>query len=257
VILAVAAVFGLLLGSFANVLIARIPDGRSVVGGRSACMSCGHQIAWYDNIPLVSWLVLRGRCRHCKAPIGWLYPVVEASVAILCVASAWKWGASVTTLLFCVLATATVALVVIDIKHRRLPHRIVLPTIGIVAVLAIAAWLLGERQSWWSALLGAVALGGFYAVLWFVYPKGMGFGDVTTAVLIGFAAGFLGYPELAVAAIAGPLVGGVVVIILALAGKAKRGVAVPYGPALLAGGWLGILAGPAIAAGYLGVLGVS
>lgn len=252
----VVGILGLLLGSFTNVLIARVPHGHGVVAGRSACPQCGQAIAWYDNIPVVSWLALRGRCRDCRQPISWLYPVVEIVVAALCVLGYGRWGISITTAMICVMAVATTALFVIDIRHRRLPHRIVLPTLAIAAVLAVAAWLAGERATWWSAIIGLMAVGGFYGALWLVYPRGMGFGDVTTGALVGWVAGFLGYQELAVAAIAGPLVGGVMVVGLAVFGRLRRGQAVPYGPALLAGAWIGFLAGPQLAEVYLGLLGM-
>jgi leader peptidase (prepilin peptidase)/N-methyltransferase len=159
--------------------------------------------------------------------------------------------------LFTVLAVVTVALFVIDIRHHRLPHRIVLPSMGIVAALAIAAWFAEERATWATALIGVVAMGGFYGLFWLIYPKGMGFGDVTTACLLGFAAGFLGLQELAVAAIAGPLVGGVIVLMLAATRRLRRGLAIPYGPALISGAWIGILWGAGIAHAYLRAVGLA
>lgn len=253
----VAGILGLLLGSFTNVLIARIPDGRGVVAGRSACPKCNAEIAWYDNIPVFSWLRLRGRCRRCHGRIAALYPAVELIVAAMCVGVVAMWGLSITSLMLVIVAVSSVALFVIDIQHRRLPHRIVLPTAVIAMVLAVAAWLAGERATWWSALVGLIAMGGFYGALWFLYPRGMGFGDVTTGAMLGFVAGFLGYPQLAVGAIAGPLVGGVVVIALAVARRVRRGQPIPYGPALITGAWIGFLAGPQIVEAYLGLLGLA
>lgn len=186
-----------------------------------------------------------------------LYPAVELAVALLWVVVYATWGLTFTAAVFGVLAPVSVALVAIDVQHHRLPHRIVLPSLAIVLVLCAIAWLVGERETWWSAVVGLSAMGGFYATLWFVYPKGMGFGDVTTACLLGFAAGFLGYPTLAVAAIAGPLLGGVMVMVIAIARGVTRGVAIPYGPALLGGAWIGFLGGPLIWSAYVKVLGVS
>ena len=200
---------------------------------------------------------MRARCRHCKQRISGLYPAVELSVAILWVAVYATFGLTATAAVFAYLAPVCVALFVIDLQAHRLPHRIVVPSYAVVAILTTIAWVLGERTTWWSALVGLVAMGGFYGLLWLIYPKGMGFGDVTTAGLLGFAAGFLSYSHLAVAAIAGPLVGGVVVLALALARKLRKGQAVPYGPALIGGAWIGYLWAPAIAAWYLGIVGLA
>lgn len=255
-ILAAVAILGLLFGSFTNVLIARVPVGKQTVRGRSACPQCGHEIAWYDNIPVLSWLVLRGRCRSCRGPISPVYPAVELAVALLWVGVYLLYGLTWTSLLLAYVAVVSVALVVIDIRHRRLPHRIVLPSYPVVIVAAAGAWFVGESRTWVSAVVGLAALAGFYGLLWLVYPKGMGFGDVTTAGLLGWTAGFLGWQQLAVAAIAGPLVGGVIVIVLLLRGRAGRKTAIPYGPALVIGAWIGVLAGPSIAQAYLRLLGL-
>lgn len=238
-----------------NVVISRVPRGRQVVSGRSACPHCDAEIAWYDNIPLVSYLVLGGRCRSCKARISPQYPLVELAVALMWLAVVIIHGLSWTSALLAYLAAVSVALVVIDILHRRLPHGIVLPSYGVVAVLAGVAWIVGERGTWISALIGMAVLSLFYGLLWFFYPKGMGFGDVTTAGLLGFVLGFMGWEQLAVGGIAGPLVGGLMVIGMLIAGRVRKGVAVPYGPALIAGAWVGIFAGQPIAQGYLGLLG--
>lgn len=181
---------------------------------------------------------------------------MELAVALLWLGSYAVFGLSWTAAVLGVMAVVTVALVTIDIRYSRLPHRIVLPTYGIVAPLMIIAWLVGERETWLMAGAGCLLMGGLYGVLWFIYPKGMGFGDVTTAGLLGLVGGFLGVQHLAVAAIAGPLVGGLVVLGLLGARKLTRGQAVPYGPALIAGAWIGYLGGPAIASGYLDLMGL-
>lgn len=256
-VVALAALMGLVLGSFATVLVARVPAGEQVVRGRSKCRGCSREIAWYDNVPVFSWLILRGRCRHCGERISARYPLIELSTALLSVAAVLWWGMSVTTLLFVYLAVVSVALVAIDLMHRRLPHSIVLPSYGVAVVLAVVAWVLGERTSWWSALLGFGILVLFYGLLFVLYPRGMGFGDVTTAGLLGFAAGFLGLSHLAVAAIAGPLLGGVMVIALMARGKVGRKTAIPYGPALIVGAWVGFLWGEPVATWYLRLMGVA
>ncbi|WNM28838.1 prepilin peptidase [Demequina capsici] len=252
----IVAVLGLLWGSFTNVLIARVPQGMKWANDTSRCPRCGADIKWYDNVPLVSYVVLRGRCRSCKERISLRYPLVEALVAALWVAVYLMWGISVTSLVFAYLAVISVALVFIDLDVRRLPFSIVLPSYGVVAVLLAIALLLGEGGAWWMPLAGMGVLGGFYGLLWVVYPAGMGLGDVVAAGLLGLAAGFLGWPVLAVAAIAGPLLGGIVVAVGVLSGRLGRKTAVPYGPMLITGAWIGFLAGEAISNAYLGMLGV-
>lgn len=228
-----------------------------MITGRSACPQCGHSLAWYDNVPLASWLALRARCRYCSTPISAQYPAVESAVALMWLAIYLQWGVSFSALLLAYMAPVSVALVVIDARVHRLPHRIVLPSFLVVAGIALVAWWSGESQSWWTALVGLAAMGGFYGLLWFVYPRGMGFGDVTTASLLGVVLGFLSLQHLAVGAIAGPLLGGVLVIAMAAARRASRKARIPYGPALVGGAWVGVLAGPTIAAGYLSLLGIA
>lgn len=250
------AVLGLLWGSFTNVLISRVPAGENWVSDGSRCPRCGAPIRWYDNVPVVSFGILRGRCRACREPISWRYPIVEVAVASLWVLVFLQWGWSVTALLLAYLAVVSVALVAIDLDVRRLPFALVLPSYGVAAVLLLVATVMGEGATWWMPLAGLGVLGGFYAAVWFVYPVGMGFGDVVTAGLLGLVAGHLGWGAVAVAAIAGPLIGGAFVIGGLLAGRLGRKSAVPYGPALIAGAWLGLLAGGAISDAYLGMLGV-
>lgn len=245
---------GLACGSFATVLAARVPRGGNVVHGRSGCPECGAQIAWYDNIPVASWLVLRGRCRSCATRISWSYPAMELAVGLLWLLVYAVYGISWTSAILAYLAVVTVALVAIDLVHKRLPHRIVLPSYGVVGVLMAISWITGERDSWATAAIGLAVMGGFYALLWFIYPRGMGFGDVTTAGLLGVTAGYLGLEVLAVSAIAGPLVGGLTVLILLALRKVQRGEAIPYGPAMIVGAWLGYLWGADIASWYVGVL---
>lgn len=254
--IAVAAVVGLLLGSFTNVLIARVPQGRDWVRGASHCPRCEAQIRWYDNVPVLSWVALRGRCRDCGEPISIRYPVVEVLVASLVVASLLVYGISLSLLMLTYLAVVTVALAFIDLDVRRLPHEIVLPSLAIVAALVVVGDVVFHEGSALRALVGLGAMGGFYALLWLIYPKGMGFGDVTTAALLGLVMGFFGWAHLAVGAISGPLLGGVAVVFGLASRRLSRGSAIPYGPFLIAGAWLGVLAGPLIADAYLNLLGL-
>lgn len=251
-LVAFAAVVGLLCGSFANVLIARVPAGEDWVKGSSRCPRCQQEIAWFDNIPVLSWLWLRRRCRHCHAPISAQYPVVELAVAGMFALVAWRFDLTVLSILLVYLAVVSVALVAIDIKHQRLPNTLVLPSMVVMA-LGIFAFTVVE-QEWWilaRAGLGGLILGGFYFVLWFAYPKGLGFGDVKTGFLFGLVLGTVGWQALAVGAIMGPFLGGAGVIAVVAVRRQIKGVRLPYGPALIGGAWLGILFGTSIARWYI------
>ncbi len=246
---------GLCLGSFANVLIARVPEGEDWVRGPSRCPKCRHRLAWHDNIPLLSWLWLRRRCRYCGRPISARYPVVESLVAGLVVASYLLFGLSLLAVAFVYLGVVSVALVFIDIDVQRLPNSLVLPSYPVVAALLVADAAVGND---WGALgrsgAGLGILGGFYGLLWLAYPTGLGFGDVRTAGLLGIAVGYLGWDSLAVGAIAGPIAGGLVVLVGLAIGRVHRKSRIPYGPALIGGMWLGAIAGQAIADWYVGLI---
>lgn len=251
------AVLGLLVGSFLNVVVHRVPAGESVVSPPSACPRCGHRLRARDNVPVLSWLLLRGRCRDCRAPISARYPLLETSTGVLLtlVAVEVGWSPELPALLY--LACVAVALTAIDLEHHRLPDAIVLPSYVVgAALLAGAAALEGE----WSPLLRA-AIG--LAVLWLAYfalalakPGGMGFGDVKLAGLLGMHLGYLGWAELAVGAFAAFLVGGVVGIALLATRRAGRRTAIPFGPFMLLGAAIGVAVGPGLAAGYLGLVGL-
>lgn len=268
--LAAAGLFGLAVGSFLNVVVHRVPEGRSVVTPRSSCGSCGHEIRWYDNIPVVSWIVLRARCRDCGSRIPARYPALELAgasafllVGVVLGPQLWSAGspadaiASVAQLAaFIYLAAISLALAVIDVQTMRLPNAIVLPAYPVTAVLLTAAAVLGGAG---DQLLGAVAglaiMGGLYLVIAFVKPGAMGMGDVKLAGVLGFCLGWLGWSQLAVGILGGFLIGGVVgLVLLATRGRTAR---IPFGPWLLAGAWLGILVGREVATGYLSLYGLS
>lgn len=269
-VLAIGA-FGTLVGSFLNVVIYRVPLGRSIVSPPSACGSCGHAVRPYDNIPLVSWLVLRGRCRDCAAPISVRYPLVELGVAVFFGVTAWRFAtdllaagdgwaiaaAIVQLVAYLYFAAVSVALALIDLDTHRLPNAIVLPSFVVLGGLfAAAAAMTGDFGSLVTALVGAIALAGLYMLPALIRPGAMGMGDVKLAGVIGLALGWLGVPELLVGAFAGVFLGGIFAVGLLLAGRARR-TAVPYGPWLLAGAWVGILAGAPIASAYLGLFGIT
>lgn len=270
----IAGVLGLAVGSFLNVVIHRVPAGRSLLRPGSACPECHADIRWFDNVPIVSWLVLRGRCRRCGAPIPIRYPLVEAAGAAsfvlvaLCFAPG-GWLAPPTPdpsstiaqglvlLGYLWFAAASIALTVIDLETRRLPDAIVLPTIVAIAVLlAASAALTGDLGSIIRALIGGASLLVCYAILWLVSRGGMGLGDVKLAAAVGLATAWIGWDGLVVGALAAFLLGGVLGIVLLLARRAGRRTAVPFGPWMITGAWIGIVAGPAIWRWYAAVLGL-
>jgi len=242
---AIAFVPGLALGSFLNVVAARVPLRRSVVKPASACMSCGTTLAWYDNIPLVSWLLLRGRCRSCGTSIPWKYPLVELVTALLvagCVfAFGLTWDAAVAAL-FC---AALVAVSVTDVERRIIPNRIVLPA---AAVILVAQTLLHPSPEW---LLAGVGASSFLLLAALAYPAGMGMGDVKLALLLGVTLGRV-VPVALMIGMVSALVPAVV--LLARHGQAARKMGIPFGPFLALGGVIGLFAGEALLDAYLGLL---
>lgn len=249
-----AALLGLAVGSFLNVVIWRVPRGESVVSPPSACPRCGHGIRARHNVPVVGWLVLRGRCFDCGEPISARYPLVEAATGAAFVLVTWFGGLSWELPALLYLAALTIALGLIDLDTRRLPDAIVLPSYGVVVVLlALAAWAPGGHARWdllLGSLLGGVALFVVYFVLLLVYPSGMGFGDVKLAGVLGLYLGWYGAASLVVGWFAAFLLGGVFAIGLLVAGRAGRKTSVPFGPWMLGGAWIGIVAGGAVWAWY-------
>lgn len=251
---------GLAVGSFLNVVIYRVPRDLSIVRPGSACPGCGEPISPRDNIPLVSWLLLRGRCRHCHEPISPRYPLVELLNAALWVLLAW-WATGPGDLvgllpLLLVLGSAGVALFFIDIEHHRLPDAIVLPLYPVTVVgLAIAGLVAGQ----WPLLDVAIGVGAWLVViggLWFFSGgRGMGFGDVKLAPILGAVLGWVGVQAALVGLFAAFALGALVGIALLVAKKAGRRSAIPFGPFLLVGALVGLLAGAAIADGYWGLMG--
>lgn len=253
----IAGVLGLAIGSFLNVVIWRVPRSESLLRPPSSCPACGHQIRWYDNVPLMSWIVLRRRCRDCRAPISARYPAVELLTALSFVAVVlWQRG-SAASLALCYLAAVGIALAAIDLEHHRLPDAIVLPSLGVAALLLAYAELVpgsdGHPHRLLGALIGAVALFAAYFALMVVYPAGMGFGDVKLAALLGMYLGWAGLGASLVGGFAAFLLGGVVAIVLLLVHRAGRRTAIPFGPYMVVGTWIGLVWGPGLWSAYLGV----
>jgi leader peptidase (prepilin peptidase)/N-methyltransferase len=251
-----ATVLGLLIGSFLNVVIWRVPRGESVVRPASHCPSCGAGILPRDNIPIISWLLLRRRCRTCANPISARYPAVELATGLVFLALAVRIGLSSALPAFLYLGAAGVALALIDIDVHRLPNAIVLPSYAVGALLLGAAAVADSNgHGALRSLVGAAALFAFYFLLALVYPSGMGFGDVKLAGILGMYLGWLGYAELVVGGFLGFLFGGVLGGALMLVGKAGRKTKIPFGPFMLLGAFVAVLWGGAIGDLYLNALG--
>ena len=246
------ALVGLVIGSFLNVVIWRVPRGESVVRPPSHCPGCGHEIRPRDNIPVLSWLLLRGRCRDCGTGISVRYPLVEAGTAVVFAVLTLAIGLEPELPAFLYLGAIGVALAMIDIDVKRLPNAIVLPSYPVAAaLLTVAAAVDGRWEDLLRAGLGMVALYAFYFLLALVYPAGMGFGDVKLAGLLGPYLGWLGWAEVVTGGFLGFLFGGVVGGGLVLVRRAGRKSMLPFGPFMLAGALVAILWGGALADLYL------
>jgi leader peptidase (prepilin peptidase)/N-methyltransferase len=247
--LALAAFFlapGLALGSFLNVLAARVPLRRSVVRPPSACMSCGTEIRWYDNVPLLSYALLRGRCRSCGTHIALRYPAVELVTALLVAGCVLAFGLTWDAALAAFFCSALVAVSATDLEHRIVPNRIVLPA---AAVVLVAQTLLHPSPEW---ALGALGASGFLFVAALAYPAGMGMGDVKLALLMGAALGRTVGVALMLGMIAALVPG---IVLLARHGQKARKMGVPFAPFLALGSVVALFAGGSILHAYLHLLG--
>jgi leader peptidase (prepilin peptidase)/N-methyltransferase len=247
-IVAGAVVLGLLIGSFLNVVIHRVPAGESVVHPGSRCPACGTQLAWRDNVPIFSWLLLRARCRSCGVRISARYPLVEAGCAVLFAAMAARIGWEPELAAYLVASAALLALAVIDLDTKRLPDVIVLPTAAATTVLLAAAAVVDDQ---WGDF-GRAVLGGLlgFGVLFAVHlarPDGLGFGDVKLALVCGLLLGWFGLADVALGLYGGFLLGAIVGLVLIAIGRARFGRAIPFGPFLVIGTLAMVLAGEPLA----------
>ncbi len=242
---AVALLPGLAFGSFLNVLAARIPLRRSVVSPGSACMACAIPLAWYDNLPLLSFAFLRGRCRHCRTAIPWRYPLVEATTGLLIAGCVLRFGVTWDAAVASFLCAALVAVSATDFERRIIPNRIVLPA---TAVVLAANTLLHPSVEWAAAGLGAAL---FLLLAALAYPGGMGMGDVKLALLLGVALGRTVPVALMVGTISALVPAAV---LFARHGSAARKMKIPFGPFLALGAVVALFAGPALLDAYLGLL---
>jgi leader peptidase (prepilin peptidase)/N-methyltransferase len=242
---AIAAVAGLVAGSFFNVVIARLPRHESLVRPGSRCPHCGHPVRPYDNVPVVSWLILRGRCRDCGEPISARYPVVELLTAALFAAVVIDTGANEHVWLGLALVSVLVPVAFIDLDHRIIPNAILLP--GAVAAIAIVAAT--ESSKLGEHLIAGAAAAAFLLIAVLAYPRGMGMGDVKLAGVLGLYLGRSVGPAMLVALLSGTIVG---VVIIARKGAVEgRKTAVPFGPFLALGGLVGLFFGPDIVDWYI------
>jgi leader peptidase (prepilin peptidase)/N-methyltransferase len=246
--LALVVLFGLLIGSFLNVVIARVPERRSIWAPRSACPGCGAAIAWYDNVPVVSFLLLRARCRACAMPIPWRYPIVEAVTAVLLGAAWLAFGPTVEFVIAAVLLTSLVAITAIDLRHQIIPDVISLPGIVAGALANVAS----GRLPWTEVALGIVlGAGVFLAILvagsWYAGQEAMGLGDVKLAAMLG---AFLGWKVLLFSAFLSSLIGGILAAAMMATGSLGRRDPIPFGPFLAAGGATGLFWGERVVRWY-------
>jgi leader peptidase (prepilin peptidase)/N-methyltransferase len=272
VVIVLTGVLGLIIGSFLNVVVYRVPAGKSIVSPPSACPNCGAHIRGYDNIPVVSWLVLRGKCRDCGTPISPRYPLVELATGILFALVSLRFSsgivdattasglASAIVLLvaFLYLAAIAVSLFLIDLDTHRLPNQLTLPSYIVGAVLLTVVALTGGD---WAELLragiGMAALFVAYFLMAFAYPGGMGFGDVKLAGVLGIFLGWLGWGSLIVGAFSAFLLGGLFSVGLLITRRANRKSGIPFGPWMLVGAFVGIFAGEQLWSGYLSFVGLA
>lgn len=252
-ILVVSSLLGLAVGSFCNVVIYRVPRRLSVVRPASHCPSCSTPLAPWDNIPVLSWMALRGRCRSCSQPISPRYVLVEIVTATLFALVAWRLGPVAILPAYWVLVAGLVSIAAVDLERYLVPNRILYPTLLLGSLLLIVGALIDNS---WHALLGA-ALGGVVAfaalfLIHLVQPKGMGFGDVRLAGLLGVFLGWFGLPRVGVGLFLGFVLGAVAGLLLMAFGGATRRTKLPFAPFLSAGGVLAVLWGAPVVRFWLG-----
>lgn len=251
-----AGILGLIFGSFGTVAAHRIPRRETIVTGRSKCPNCGRQIKAVENIPVVSYLALRGRCPGCGVSISARYPLTELATGLLFALAVIEFGFTVTAAVYAAFFWVLVVLTAIDLEHKLLPNRVVYPAfiVGWVALVG-AAFIEDDTSRLTSAAVGAVIFGGFFLLVAFVYPAGMGGGDVKLAFVLGT---FLGYAGGIGAVVAGMflsfLLGGVTgVVAMKLSGQGRK-MQIPFGPFLALGSVISVFVGDALAQSYVDFL---
>jgi leader peptidase (prepilin peptidase)/N-methyltransferase len=258
--LGLVGLLGLVIGSFLNVVVRRVPRGESLLSAPARCPACDAPVRLWHTVPVVGWLVRRGRCAAGGERLSVRHPVVEVGTAVLFVLVALRLsalGELAALPAFLYFGALGVALALIDLDVRRLPDALVLPSYPVLALLlAGAAWWRGDWSALLRAALGAAALFAFYFAVAFIHPAGMGFGDVKLAGLVGGVLAWLSWPTLAIGAFAGFLLGAIVGVALIAAGHAGRKTVVPFGPFMVAGTLLGVFLAEPVADWYAGLLGL-
>ena len=247
-------ILGLVIGSFLNVVVYRVPAGLSVSHPPSACPRCGTAIKPYDNLPVVSWLLLRGKCRSCSNRISARYPLVEATTALLFYATFAVIGTRWVLPAFLWFVAVTLALSLIDFDTKRIPNRILFPgaVVGVV-LLGGGAALDGALAAYGRSWLAAMAYFGGFLLLALIYPPGFGMGDVKLAFMLGMFSGFVAWASLAASVFLAIMVGGVLSIGALVTRRAGRKDHIPFGPSLVVGSWIGIAFGQQLVTAYLAI----
>jgi leader peptidase (prepilin peptidase)/N-methyltransferase len=241
--IAIALILGAVVGSFLNVVIVRLPMGKSVVWPGSHCGGCGKPIRWFDNIPILSFLWLRGRCRQCSMPISWRYPAVEATTAALFALAACRFGWTLDVLSAWIMLGALVAIAAIDLEHQIIPDAISVPAIAAGLILAFLA----PSRSGIDALLGVAVGAGIPFAIVVLSRGGMGGGDIRLGALMG---AFLGWRLAVLGIFLGVVLGGVLATVLLVTGLRGRKDRIPFGPFLAAGAVLSLFVGDALMRWY-------
>ena len=239
----VSLLFGLVIGSFLNVVVYRLPRRESLVRPGSHCPRCGHAIRWYHNLPVAGWLILRGHCRDCGERISWRYPLVESLTGGLFVAAFFVFGLGGRLLLGWAFIAIMIIIVFIDLDHQIIPDKIVLPA----AAAGLAASIALRPSGWWEYLVAAAGAAGFLFVIALIWAGGMGFGDVKMALLMGAVLG----RSVIVALFLAFFLGGIVGVALIATKVKSRKDRIPFGPFLAAGSIIALLCGQAILDLYL------
>jgi leader peptidase (prepilin peptidase)/N-methyltransferase len=249
--LAIFVIAGLAMGSFLTVVSYRLPRRESIVKPRSACPGCGTTIRSRDNIPVVSYLLLRGRCRDCGTRISPIYPLTELATGVLFAAAALRFDRTLIAAVVAVFLGVVLAAAVIDARHRIIPNRLVYAGLIGFSVVLVAGRLADQGTDPLGALVGFLAFGGGLLLMALISPKGMGMGDVKLAALIGLVLGSLGMRYVAVAAGAAIFAGGLGALAVLVVGRVGRKQAIPFGPYLAAGAVISAFAAPQISHAYL------
>ena len=246
----IAGIVGLAVGSFLTVVVDRVPKKTSVVSPRSRCPNCGAEIRNRDNIPVVSYILLRGRCHSCGERISARYPLLEALTAAVFAGTAIVYASIYLIAMLCVFGAVMLAVAAIDLELRVIPNRITYPAFPVFAIAIVAGWAVGQELSPAHALIGAVAYGGVFFVIALIAPRGLGMGDVKLTGLIGLVMGSLGLRYVGVAAGSAVLLGGVAGLVALASGRGRKSM-MPFGPFLAAGALVAVFWGERLADWYL------